>query len=99
MSRHVPVVTGEFGAAGCSTTLIKEYMKWADKHAVSYLAWAWFPGPCTAIGPLLRSYSGTASPYGSVFQSHLVALFNAGSGNVGSVSAGEAVARSESKKK
>ncbi len=99
VTRHVPVVTGEFGAAGCSTTLMKQYMKWADKHAVSYLAWAWSPGPCTTIGPLLTSYSGTATPYGSVFQSHLVALFNAGSGNVGLVSAGKAVARSESKKK
>jgi hypothetical protein len=99
VAKHVPVVTGEFGASGCSTAFTKRYMKWADKHAVSYIAWAWFPGPCSVEGPLISSYSGAATTYGSAYQSNVEALYKAGSGNVGSVSAGKAVAQSESKKK
>ena len=98
VAQQVPVVTGEFGAAGCSSTFTKRYMKWADKHGVSYIAWAWAIGPCTSES-LISNYAGTATTYGSAFQSHLQALYNAGAGNVGLVSAGKAVGQSESKKK
>jgi hypothetical protein len=47
---------------------------------------------------LISSYSGASSTYESVFQSHLIALYDAGSGSVGSISADTAVAKSESKK-
>jgi hypothetical protein len=99
VAKHVPVVTGEFGATGCLPTFTKRYMKWADKHAVSYIAWAWLVGTCAADGPLVSDYSGTATTYGSAYQSNVEALFKAGSGNVGLISAGIAVAQSESKKK
>ncbi len=61
VSQQVPVVTGEFGAQGCSTTFTERYMKWADKRGISYIAWAWLPGACTVGGPLISSYSGTAT--------------------------------------
>jgi hypothetical protein len=99
LARTVPVVTGEFGSTGCSPAFTKRYMKWADKHLVSYIAWAWLPGSCAVDGPLIHSYSGTATTYGSVVQAHLAALFQAGSGNVGSISAATAVSGNASKKK
>jgi hypothetical protein len=98
VSRKVPVVTGEFGAIDCATTFTQRYMKWADKHAISYLAWSWFVGTCSDGLAMVSSYSGAATAYGSPFQSHLAALYSAGSGDVGSVSAGMTVAKSESKK-
>ncbi len=98
VAKHVPVVTGEFGATACSTVLPTEYMKWADRHSVSYVAWGWAPGTCQLYA-LIKNYSGSATTYGQAFQSHLLALYKAGSGNVGSPAAGAIVSGRSSKKK
>lgn len=100
IAAKVPIVTGEFGGANCSTTFMKRYMKWADKHGISYLAWTWDPSKCSGGGfPLISSYNGTPTTYGAEYKSHLLALYNAGSGNIGSVTAGKTVSKSSKKKK
>jgi hypothetical protein len=99
VAQHVPVVAGEFGASSCTPTFSKRFMKWADKHYVSYLAWAWLPGPCTISGPLISDYSGASTTYGAAVKEHFSALYAAGSGNVGSVTAAAAVGGAKHKKK
>lgn len=75
-NKRVPVVTGELGDKTCSTHFISKYMKFADKHSLSYLAWAWFTGGgCTNGGTLLSSYAGTPTPYGAVYKQHLAELY------------------------
>jgi hypothetical protein len=41
VTTHVPVVTGEFGQANCGTNFLNSFMRWADRHNVSYLAQSW----------------------------------------------------------
>jgi endoglucanase len=72
-----PVVTGELGEGDCRDTYIKPYMKWADNHGISYLAWAWdtHGGWTCKSGPsLIRSYQGRPTPFGRGFRNHLRAL-------------------------
>jgi endoglucanase len=86
LAKHVPVIAGEVGSNTCSTSFLQSFMKWSDKHGISYLAWAWITGGCTTGGPLLADYSGTPSSYGSFFKSHVDALFAAGKIPLGGVS-------------
>ncbi len=99
VARQVPVVAGEFGATSCSPTFPKRFMKWADKHYVSYVAWAWLPGTCAIDGPLITDYSGTPTTYGTAVKDQLSALYAAGSGNVGSLTAATGVGGAKHKKK
>jgi hypothetical protein len=41
LAQMVPVVTGELGEKDCSDNYVNRYMHWADRHDISYLAWAW----------------------------------------------------------
>jgi endoglucanase len=43
LAASVPVVTGEFGDADCSSTYISQFVNWADDQGISYLAWSWEP--------------------------------------------------------
>jgi len=89
VSAKVPVVTGEFGALHCDTPFVKKYMRWADKHTVSYLLWSWLQGTCSSSPgamPIVTSYSGTPTSYGAVFMDHVLALFQAGKGDAGAIS-------------
>ena len=74
ISRHVPVVTGELGQGDCSHWYIDPYMKWADRHGISYLGWNWGAGgrwTCTGGPSLIDSYNGHPTPFGKGFREHL----------------------------
>ncbi len=62
------------GDGDCRDTYIDPYTRRADRHGISYLAWAWDihggwsckPGP-----PLIEAYDGTPTPFGPGFRDHL----------------------------
>lgn len=68
----VPFVTGELGEQDCTAKFIDTYMKWADAHGVSYLAWTFNSGPCG--GPYLLNSKGDPTPYGAGYKAHLAQL-------------------------
>ncbi len=83
IASHVPVVTTELGETDCSASYIDRYMNWADKHDISYLAWAWVTPPpsvnkCAAANlDLLQSFDGSPSriaPAGKAYKRHLAHL-------------------------
>ncbi|MGE5407572.1 MAG: cellulase family glycosylhydrolase, partial [Syntrophothermus sp.] len=62
IARTHPVVTGELGEGDCRHRYVDPYMRWADRHGVSYLAWAWdaHGGWTCRGGPsLIADYDGT----------------------------------------
>jgi endoglucanase len=74
--RH-PVVTGEMGEGDCRHSYIDGYMPWADRHGISYLAWAWdtHGGWTCESGPsLITAYDGAPTGFGIGFREHLRAL-------------------------
>jgi hypothetical protein len=77
IARSHPVVTGEMGEGDCRDAYIDPYMRWADRHDVSYLAWAWdaHGGWTCKSGPsLIKDYDGTPTAFGRGFRDHLRAL-------------------------
>jgi hypothetical protein len=70
----VPVITGEIGENDCADGYINPLMTWLDSKSTSYLAWSWNanPGGCAAGPELISDYSGTSTPYGAGYQSHLL---------------------------
>jgi endoglucanase len=75
-AKKVPVIAGEFGDNNCSTGFTAKFMKWADSHSVSYLAWSWLTGGgCGNGGTLLSSFPGTATKYGKAYERHLKKLY------------------------
>jgi hypothetical protein len=83
VAAQVPVVSGEFGEEICLPSgFDEEYMSWADRAGVSYLAWGWWvlsPQEIAAAGCkayyLLSDYNGTpASANGTAVHDHLVRL-------------------------
>lgn len=74
IARHVPVVTGELGESDCSHRYIDPYMRWADRHGVSYLGWTWDAGgrwTCVEGTAMIEDYTGTPTPFGVGFRDHL----------------------------
>jgi endoglucanase len=69
----VPVIAGEIGENDCADGYINPLMAWLDSKSTSYLAWSWNanPGGCAAGPELINDYSGTPTPYGAGYQSHL----------------------------
>jgi len=69
----VPVIAGEIGENDCADGYINPLMAWLDSKSTSYLAWSWNanPGGCAAGPELIGDYSGTPTPYGAGYQSHL----------------------------
>lgn len=75
LSAHVPIVVGEFGELDCGHTLYPPFLRFADRHAISYLAWAWFVGRCASEPSLIKSYkSGAPTAYGIGYRNHLRSL-------------------------
>jgi hypothetical protein len=77
IARSHPVVTGELGEGDCRHTYIDPYMRWADRHGVSYLGWAWDASrywTCRGGPSLIEDYDGTPSPFGIGLREHLRAL-------------------------
>jgi endoglucanase len=73
VARSVPVVTGEFGDAGCTPAFIDRFMNWADSSGVSYLGWSWNPVGCGSPA-LIRSWNGLPTAYGEGLRMHLIKL-------------------------
>jgi hypothetical protein len=80
LGHGVPVVTGELGEYDCAHHYVDDYMKWADRHGVSYLGWAWdTPAPgesqCGGGEPnLIAAYNGTPTTEGRGLRDHLRVL-------------------------
>lgn len=80
IARRFPVITGELGEGDCRHRYILPYMRWADRHGISYLAWAWNTGPgwtCRGGPSLIRNYSGAPTSFGIGLREHLRALSRA----------------------
>ena len=72
---QVPLVAGEIGENTCASGYITALMSWLDSQSASYLAWAWNADFNCSSGPsLITSYTGTPTPYGAGYQSHLLSL-------------------------
>jgi endoglucanase len=72
LSARVPIVVGEFGELDCGDTLYPPFLAFADRHGISYLAWAWFTGSCAAEPSLITGYqTGAPTPYGLAYRTHL----------------------------
>lgn len=74
IARRFPVVTGELGQIDCRHNYVDSYMRWADKHGVSYLGWAWNTGngwTCRSGPTLIRNYEGAPTGFGIGFREHL----------------------------
>ena len=73
VAKRVPLLLGETGetydASSCGSTNISRFMKWADAHAASYMAWTWNTWDnCSA---LIRDFAGKPfSRYGAWVKSH-----------------------------
>lgn len=75
LAAKVPIVTGEFGELDCGDTLYPPYLRFADRHGISYLAWAWFDRHCAAEPSLITNYAtGKPTAYGIGYKRHLHAL-------------------------
>jgi hypothetical protein len=72
LSARVPIVVGELGELDCGDTLYAPFLDFADRHGISYLAWAWFVGDCAREPSLISSYSGTPTAYGVGYKRHLL---------------------------
>jgi endoglucanase len=71
----VPVIAGEIGEKDCADGYIDGLMAWLDSRNTSYLAWSWNANGDCAGGPeLIMDYSGTPTPYGAGYRSHLQEL-------------------------
>jgi hypothetical protein len=74
----VPIVVGEFGELDCGDTLFPPFLRFADRHGISYLGWAWFAGNCKSEPSLITAYDGTPSGYGVGYQQYLAMLAGEG---------------------
>ncbi|MEA2273646.1 MAG: endoglucanase [Solirubrobacteraceae bacterium] len=70
VARHVPVVTGGFGEYDCNHDYVDSYMRWADRHGVSYLAWTWDTWGCRN-GLVSDYYKATPTGFGVGVRDHL----------------------------
>lgn len=82
IAKRYPVVTGELGQTDCKHDYVDGYMRWADRHDISYLGWAWYVNPelessCIAGPILIRDYTGKATKYGRGLRDHLRRLAKA----------------------
>jgi endoglucanase len=78
VARHVPVVIGEFGESDCAHGYVRAFMRYADRHRLSYLGWTWNASPsgCTRGHELslMRNWAGVPTRYGLGLKVHLQAL-------------------------
>ena len=67
-----PVIVTEFGdtASACATDYSAALIAYADAHATSWTAWAWYPGGCGFTG-LIDDWSGTTSALGKIVKAAL----------------------------
>jgi hypothetical protein len=72
VAAHVPVVMTEFGESDCAGGYVRPLMDWADRHGVSYLAWAWDAWPCRGGPALITAYDGSPTDYGKAVRDHFL---------------------------
>ena len=70
----VPVVAGEIGENDCADGYISPLMSWLDSQSTSYLAWTWNNWDCSQGPALITGYSGSPTPYGTGYRTHLQSL-------------------------
>lgn len=83
IAKRYPLVTGELGQKNCRHNYVDSYMRWADRHGVSYLAWAWYTAPYLTCrnGPIvIENFAGKPTPYGIGFREHFRRLHRGRSG-------------------
>jgi hypothetical protein len=78
VARHVPVVIGELGEFDCAHGYVSAWMRYADRHRLSYLGWQW-KASTSGCGPghelsLIRNWAGAPTRYGAGLKAHLQAL-------------------------
>jgi hypothetical protein len=73
LTKTDPVIVTEFGDSGsnCAATYSSELIAYADLHAASWTAWAWFPGGC-GFPSLIEDWNGTPSEVGAVVKAALL---------------------------
>jgi hypothetical protein len=74
IAERFPVVTSELGEGDCRHRYIDGYMRWADRHGISYLGWAWNTGngwDCRSGPSLIRNYAGAPTNFGRGLREHL----------------------------
>ncbi len=79
---QVPIVTGELGESDCSSSYVKHYMEWADRHGISYLIWSWERSPPTTSCQtenfkLISNWNGATNslnPVSNIPRRHLTEL-------------------------
>lgn len=75
ISQKVPVVAGEVGERDCGHAFLDGFMRFADAHGISYLAWVWDTWGCGGYGiALISSYDGTPTKYGVGLRDHLLTM-------------------------
>lgn len=67
-----PVVATEFGTTNCSATFVRNFIAYANAHAVGWTAWAWYPGGC-GFPSLISNWSGTPTRMGLAVRQALLA--------------------------
>jgi endoglucanase len=85
IARRYPVVTTELGEGDCRRGYVDSYMRWADRHGISYLGWAWDAyGRWTCGGgpSLITDYGGDPTRYGVGLRKHLRELAARAPGSV-----------------
>ncbi|MDQ6730409.1 MAG: glycoside hydrolase family 5 protein [Actinomycetota bacterium] len=76
--RH-PVLFSELGETDCAHGYVDQMLRFADRHRLGYLGWAWDAtsagGWTCSSGPaLITAYDGSPTPYGIGLRDHLRGL-------------------------
>ena len=75
LTKTDPVVITEFGSLTngqtCGTDYGAALIQYADARAISWTAWAWFPGGCT-FPAVINDWLGTPSPSGAIVKAALL---------------------------
>ncbi|HKN99708.1 MAG TPA: cellulase family glycosylhydrolase [Pseudonocardiaceae bacterium] len=74
VAASVPLVAGEIGENDCAGGYITNLMGFLDGIGASYLGWTWNAWDCASGPSLISDYTGTPTPFGAAFKSHILAL-------------------------
>ena len=67
-----PIIVTEFGTFDCSTDYYSMLLAYANQHAISWTAWAWYNGGC-GFPAVIADWSGTPNAPGMVIKTALAA--------------------------
>ena len=84
LTKTDPVIVTEFGDLGgtCATEYSAQLIAYADLHAASWTAWAWYPGGCT-FPAIIEAWDGTPSAVGMVVKAALAKYHDPAPGGAG----------------